>query len=167
MAYAIQNSILYNEAFSAFIFANANAVASGGVPPSTDPDSPSGAAYTGTVLMQQATAFAEAVDTAIVNDDTISSGGGEALEPTSQAIQQHQLGKCAALRGACNAFLAPGGSWAFMMPGGAVTQPATGRGSSQLGGNHAGGNSTWVDNVGAQILALYTAMIAIMEFPSS
>ena len=167
MAYAVQNSILYNEAFSAFIFANANAVASAGTPPSTDPMSPSGLAYEGTVLFDQATAFAEAVDTAIVNDDAISSVGGEALEPTSQAIQQHQLGKCAALRACCNAFLAPGGSWAFMMPGGAITAPATGRGSTKLGGNHAGGNATWVTNVGMQILALYTAMLTVMEFPVS
>lgn len=166
MTYALQNSIIYNEAFAAFIFSNANAVASGGTPPSTIPDDPSGAAYTSSVLFQQATAFAEAVDTAIVNDDLISDGAGIALEPTSQIIQQHQLGKTAAVRGACDAFLAPGGSWAFMMPGGAITQPATGRGSSTLGGNHAGGNATWITNVGNQILALYTAVVATMQFPT-
>ena len=166
MTYALQNSIIYNEAFAAYIFVCANTVASAGTPPSTIPDDPSGAAYIGSVLFQQATAFAEAVDTAIVNDDLISDGSGIALEPTSQVIQQHQLGKTAAVRGACYAFLCPGGSWAFMMPGGPVSQPATGRGSTQLGGNRAGGNATWITNVGNQILALYTASLAVMQFPT-
>ncbi len=166
MTYAVQNQILYNEAFSAYIFSNANSVASSGDPPSTLPDAPSGSAYTGTLLMEQATAFAEAVDTAILNDSTISDDAGKALEPTSQNIQQDQLGLCAAVRGACYAFLCPGGSWAFMMPGGAVTQPAIGRGTTELGGNRAGGNTVWITNVGKQILALYTAMKTLMYLPS-
>jgi hypothetical protein len=164
MSYTLQNAIIYNEAFAAYIFAAGNAVASAGDPPSTVPASPSGAAYSGTLLMQQATAFAQAVDTAIENDSTISDGAGKALEPTSQAIQQAQLAKTAAVRGACYAFLCPGGSWLNWMPGGPVTQPATGRGSSQLGGNHAGGNATWITNVGNQILALYTATVGLMYF---
>lgn len=166
MTYTLQNSIIYNEAFACFIFAAANSVASSGNPPSTNPNDPSGAAYTGSLLIQQATAFAEAVDTAIVNDDTISDGTGVALEPTSQQIQQAQLGKTAAVRGCCLAFLCPGGSWLNWMPGGPVTAPATGRGQTQLGGNHAGGNSTWITNVGNQILALYTASLAVMKFPA-
>jgi hypothetical protein len=166
MAYTLQNAIIYNEAFAAYIFAAANSVASAGDPPSSLPADPSGTAYEGTLLMTQATAFAEAVDTAIVNDAGISGGGGAALEPTTAAIQQAQLGKSAAVRGACYAFLAPGGSWLNWMPGGPVTQPATGRGTSQLGGNHAGGNSTWINNVGNQVLCLYTAMLTLMQLPS-
>jgi hypothetical protein len=166
MAYALKNSIIYNEAFAAYIFAKANAVASAGTPPSDNPVDPTGAAYTGTALMTEATAFAEAVDTAIENDTTISDVGGVALQPATQVIQQHQLGKSAAIRGACYAFLCPGGSWLNWMPGGPVIAPATGRGTTKLGGNRAGGNTTWITNVGNQILELYTAMIAIMSFPA-
>src|SRR5271156_6812623 len=99
MSYTLQNSIIYNEALAAFIFSQANAVASAGSPPSTNPDAPSGAAYTGSQLIAQATAFAEAVDTAIGNDDLISGGDGIALQPSTAVIQQHQLGKTAAVRG--------------------------------------------------------------------
>jgi hypothetical protein len=124
MSYTLQNALIFNEAFAAFIFANANAVASAGTPPSTSPDAPSGTAYAGTELMTQANAFAQAVDTAILNDSTISGGDGIALQPSTAVIQQHQMLKTAAVRACCNAFLAPGGSWAFMMPGGAVTHSA-------------------------------------------
>jgi hypothetical protein len=166
MAYALQNSLIYNEAIAAYIFAKSNAVASAGTPPSDNPLDPTGRAYNGSQLTIEATAFAQAVDTAIVNDSTISDTDGEALQPSTLDIQQAQLGKTAAARAACLAFLAPGGSWAFMMPGGPVVQPATGRGSTKLGGDHSGGKTTWIDNVGNQVLALYTATVNIMLFPT-
>lgn len=166
MTYALQNSILYNEAFACFIFVCGNSVESSGNPPSTNPNDPSGAAYTSSQLFAAATAFAQAVDTAIVNDDSISDGTGVALEPDSQQIQQAQLGKIAAVRGACMAFLCPGASPFPWMPGGPVTQPSANFGITQLGGNRNGGNATWIENVGNQILALYTGMVATMKFPA-
>lgn len=166
MAYALKNGLLYNEALATYIETQANAVASASTPPSDNPLSPTGDAYLGTLLISQAVAFAEAVDTAIANDSLISGGDGIALQPSTAVIQAHQLGKSAAVRACCLAFLCPGGSWAFMMPGGAITAPATGRGTTKLGGNHAGGNATWITNVGNQILALYTALVATMLFPA-
>jgi hypothetical protein len=165
MAYALKNSVIYNEAFAAYIFVRANAVASAGTPPSDNPVDPTGAAYAGSALIVEATAFAQAVDTAIANDSTISDMAGVALQPSTQVIQQHQLGKTAAIRGACFAFLCPGGSYLNWMPGGPIVAPATGRGVTRLGGDHSGGNNTWITNVGNQILSLYTAALNVMEFP--
>jgi hypothetical protein len=145
MAYTLNNSIIYNEAFTAYVFVRGNAVASAGTPPSDNPQDPTGAAYAGSVLLNEATTFAQAVDTAIANDSNISDMSGVALQPSTQVIQQAQLGLTAAIRGACYAFLCPGGSWLNFMPGGMRVVPGS--------------------SIGNQILALYTITKITMLFP--
>jgi hypothetical protein len=142
---ALHNSIVYNAAIAAFIAAPFNSPAVSNLP------------WTATFIAQ-ATAFAEAVDTAIVNDSSISDGTGEALQPSTQLIIQAQFAVNDAAYACCVAFLASCGSGLY--------PPQANRGITQMGGNKNGGPSaTLLQNVTAQLLPNYTATLGLGMFP--
>lgn len=136
----INNDILYNEAYSAFL-ASSNA---------------QNAISERAMLGALAVIFATQVDAGILNDDSISDDGGVALSPINATIQQDQLAKTSALYACCIAVLSTSGVSGGAFLGGAA--PPTGRGSS-FAGNHAGGSNAWIATAAENAVGLYSQAI--------